>query len=320
MSAVGVVKPCREKEPLMQIDLPEPSGVDTQHWPLAAQGDWELPVVGEEGSWPKISIVTPSYNQAAFLEKTIRSVLLQGYPNLEYIIIDGGSTDGSIDIIKRYERWISFWASEPDRGQSHAINKGFIKATGDLLGWLNSDDFYLPGALFRIAEAYLEKRSVGAVYGQGHLIDEQDEVVFEPSLPQVSEQNLFEWFSGGAEFMQPSCLFSKQAWSQCGPLSEELDFAMDLDLWVKIAKSFEFRKIEDLLSMSYKHDQAKTTQHKELSRIDVAIVYAMHGNVKQARKELAKLLEKLNDCRQEINFINSLPLVWRIIRFFKNKR
>ncbi len=102
----------------------------------------------------KISVVTPSYNQGPYLEKTILSVIEQGYPNLEYIIIDGGSTDNSLEIIKKYERHLSYWVSEKDRGQSHAINKGFGHAGGDLFGWLNSDDFYAPDALKTAAEVY----------------------------------------------------------------------------------------------------------------------------------------------------------------------
>lgn len=300
-------------------EIPAPA-VLAQGWPWSVGILSREPVLPDGRSWPKISLVTPSFNQGAFLEKTIRSVLLQGYPNLEYIVIDGGSTDHSLEILKKYEPWLTTCVSEADRGQSHAINKGFSNATGELLGWLNSDDYFMPGALFALAEAYLEDCSVGAVYGRGDIVNEQGEVVLAPNLTQVSEQNLFEWFSGGAEFMQPSCLFTREAWQQCGPLSEDLHFAMDLDFWINIAKKFDFRSIDELLSISLKHEQAKTTVHKELSRIDVAIVYAKHGNVEQARKELDRLLDKLIACRGEIDFIHSLPLVHRIIRFFKNRR
>ena len=105
-------------------------------------------------AWPKISVVTPSYNQGKFIEETIRSILLQSYPNLEYIIIDGGSTDDSVQIIRKYEQWLTYWVSEPDRGQAHAINKGFARCTGELMGWINSDDSLFPNALHYLAVAH----------------------------------------------------------------------------------------------------------------------------------------------------------------------
>ena len=116
--------------------------------------DEPAPSLPEGESWPKISIVTPSYNQGQYIEETIRSVLLQNYPNLEYIIIDGGSTDNSVEIIKKYEPWISYWVSEPDQGQSHPINKGFEKATGEIFAYLNSDDLYVPGCLQCVARDF----------------------------------------------------------------------------------------------------------------------------------------------------------------------
>ncbi len=177
-------------------------------------------------SWPKISIVTPSFNQGDYIEKTIRSVLLQGYPNLEYIIIDGGSTDQTVDIIKKYEKWINFWVSEKDRGQSHAINKGLARTSGELLGWLNSDDYYLPGALFKLAKSYLEDTSVGAIYGQGHIVDESGAIVYTPKLETVTRENLFSWCFGN-DFMQPSCLCTRKAWQESGPIDETLNFALD---------------------------------------------------------------------------------------------
>src|SRR5437870_1420981 len=134
-------------------ELPSPPP-DKTGWPWTAETP-PLPPARPDGSaWPRISIVTPSYNQGQFIEETIRSVLLQGYPDLEYTIIDGGSTDQSIEIIKKHEPWLTYWVSEQDRGQAHAINKGLSRSTGEIFQWINSDDVLLSGALFELAAAY----------------------------------------------------------------------------------------------------------------------------------------------------------------------
>ena len=119
---------------------------------------------------PLVTVVTPSYNQAGFLEQTILSVLAQDYPQIEYMIVDGASTDGSVDIIRRYEPWLTYWVSEEDRGQSHAINKGLAIATGEILAWINSDDTYLQGILKIIANLFTN-REIHAVYGSAYIID-----------------------------------------------------------------------------------------------------------------------------------------------------
>jgi len=134
-------------------------------------------ILKKDQSYPKISIVTPSYNQAQFLERTILSVLNQNYPNLEYIIIDGGSTDESIEIIKKYEKYLTFWVSEKDDGQADAINKGFKVATGDFLAWQNSDDIYLPGAFFKVVERFKKYPDSDIVFGNMYLIDKNDEII-----------------------------------------------------------------------------------------------------------------------------------------------
>ena len=137
----------------------------------------EKVLLNKDPSWPKISIVTPSYNQAQFLERTILSVLNQNYPNLEYIIIDGGSTDGSVEIIKKYEKYLAYWISEKDKGQAHAINKGFEKATGELVGWQNSDDIYLPNAFYKVVEIFREKPDYDVYFGNIYFIDESDSII-----------------------------------------------------------------------------------------------------------------------------------------------
>src|SRR5882672_2272557 len=157
-------------------DLPQPPAAKVG-WPWTEATD-SLPELRSNGQpWPKVTIVTPSYNQGEFLEETIRSVLLQGYPNLEYIIIDGGSTDRSVEIIRRYEKWLAHWVSERDRGQSDAINKGFSRSTGDICAYLNSDDVYLPHALLSVARLFEKHPDAALLYGDCQLIDESSRVV-----------------------------------------------------------------------------------------------------------------------------------------------
>src|SRR5438309_6203079 len=135
----------------MSAKLPPPPPNHTG-WPWTEGAAPLGELMGDGSPWPRITIVTPSYNQGRFLEETIRSVLLQGYPNLEYMVIDAASTDESVEIIRKYERWLAYWVSEKDRGQTHAINKGLAKATGEIFSYLNSDDLLAPGALAAVAE------------------------------------------------------------------------------------------------------------------------------------------------------------------------
>lgn len=237
---------------------------------------------------PKISIVTPSFNQGKYLEKTILSVLEQGYPNLEYIIIDGGSTDESVDIINKYADRLTYWVSEPDRGQSHAINKGFARATGEIFGWLNSDDWYHPGSLQAVAEAFAANPQAGAVVGAGEMVDEGGVLIPHNEPELISKESLLNW--SDAFFCQPSCLFSRKAWDACGPLDENFHYAMDLDFWFKIAADFAFVRIEPLLSVNLVHTDAKTAAHALDMQVDAAMLIFRHGGEEAARANLEKLL------------------------------
>ena len=181
---------------------------------------------------PLVSIVTPSFNQAPYLEATIQSVLGQGYPRLEYIIIDGGSTDGSLEIIRRYARRLAHWSSEPDSGQTEAINKGFARAKGNVLAWLNSDDLYLPGAV-REAVEFLEKYpEIGLVYGDADFVNDAGEVVGRFPARQTSSARLRR---GYVHIPQQASFFRASLWRLVGPLDPTFYFAMDYDLWVRIA-------------------------------------------------------------------------------------
>ena len=183
-------------------------------------------------SLPKISIVTPSFNQAAFLEKTICSVLDQGYPNFEYIIIDGGSTDGSQEIIRQYEGSLTYWISEPDLGQTDAINKGFDRAQGEIFAWLNSDDTYQPGALEEVAEYMSLHPEIGMVYGSAMYIDEDDQPIARYPARSTDYQGLRRAVN---TISQQAMFFRSNLWRMVRPLDSSFYYAMDYDLWVRIA-------------------------------------------------------------------------------------
>jgi len=207
-------------------------------------------------SFPLVSIITPSFNQAEFLRRTIDSVLSQDYPNLEYIIIDGGSTDGSQDIIKEYQDRLAYWESSPDKGQTDAINKGFAKAAGKYLAWLNSDDIYHPGAISE-AVAYLETHpGVGLVYGDCTFIDARDRTIGCFPAAQTDYERLRR---GYVHIPQQASFFRAALWQEVGPLDPSFYFAMDYDLWVRLAKEAPLVYLPGLVWASFRlHGDAKT--------------------------------------------------------------
>jgi glycosyltransferase involved in cell wall biosynthesis len=216
-------------------ELPDPPAGKTG-WPWTEESG-QIPETMPDGSpWPKISIVTPSYNQGQFIEETIRSVLLQGYPNLEYIIMDGASTDGSVEIVKKYAPWLTYWTSEPDAGQSWAINAGWQRGTGDILAWVNSDDLLMPNTLQSAAGVFHSNKDAGFVHGIGEHIDEHSKVFgtffgseFDLEATLVSSENYV---------AQPSTFISRQALDRVGFLNCEFHVSMDWDLWLRIGAYF----------------------------------------------------------------------------------
>ena len=228
------------REPLQEVlsKLPHPPE-GKACWPWTIVDDYRDDLIAAADGLPKISVVTPSLNQAEFLEETIRSVILQGYPRSEYIVIDGGSTDGSIDILERYSAHINYWVSEPDEGQTQALNKGFARANGEWQMWLNSDDVLLPGALHRLAATIRNNPNADWIVGNVVVTDEnlQPKRTFEPVC------NTDDWTDflcnkrkTGTSIPQPGSCWSRNAWLEAGKLDETLRYVMDFEYWVRLAR------------------------------------------------------------------------------------
>jgi len=263
---------------------------------------------------PKISIVTPSFNQGDYIEETIRSVIDQGYPNLEYIVIDGGSDDSSVDIIRKHEHHISYWESNTDRGQSHAINKGFARATGEIFAWLNSDDYLLEGALDSVADAFSQNVDVGAFVGHGAKVDRDGEIRYYKEPGELTFESFCGWMDGG-NFMQPSCFFRRSAWEAAGPLNEDIHIALDVDLWLRMSQKVRFQKIDKLLSHALIHEEAKTTAQKNLMIVDCAMVIIRAGGEEYVRHRLDELANRLTEFEKAYERRSKMPIV-RMIRPF----
>lgn len=205
---------------------------------------------------PLVTIVTPSYNQVEYLARTMDSVLAQDYPNIEYIVIDGGSTDGSVELLEQYADRLAYWVSEPDRGQTEAINKGFARANGEIMAWINSDDTYQPGAVSAAVDYLMQHPEVGLVYGEANFIDEHDQVIGRFPAAQTDYQRLRQ---GYVHVPQQASFWRTAVWQQVGPLDDSLYFAMDYYLWVRIAERFPIRYLPGAFWANFRlHSDSKT--------------------------------------------------------------
>jgi glycosyltransferase involved in cell wall biosynthesis len=238
----------------------------------------------------RVSIVTPSFNQARFLERTIQSVLNQTYDDIEYIIIDGGSTDGSQDIIRRYEDRLAYWVSEKDKGQTDAINKGFSRANGAVMAWLNSDDTLEPQAVEQAIAALEENPTVGMVYGHGFFINTNDEKIGEFPSAQTDYRRLRR---GYVHICQQAAFWRADLWRKVGPLDDSVYFAMDYDLWLRLAKEAPILYIHEHWANFRLHGDAKTIAEDDRCWPDMLRIHLRDGGSRWSPLYVKYLLRKL---------------------------
>jgi glycosyltransferase involved in cell wall biosynthesis len=286
---------------------PAPAG--KTGWP------WDTETVLDEGhvasSTPRVTIVTPSYNQAEFLEETLRSVLLQNYPNLEYIVMDGGSTDGSVDILRKYAQHLAYWTSEKDGGASDAIAKGFQRATGSILAYLNSDDPYMPGAIHAVVRAFEEQPPCDVVFGNTYWTDPKGNILAERrQTPFWAASYLY----GGTDMQQPSTFWKREVYVKAGGMDPDFLTAFDTDLFFRfIACEAKFRHLKRFLSCFRIHPESKSStlierRTQELDKIRSAhLQHAYHSYY-------GSLLRNLGRVHRGFWYLVQGDLAWLISR------
>ncbi len=243
--------------------LPPPLDTTRTGWPWNVEHP-PLPPAGMVAeSWPQMTIVTPSFNQGAYLEETLRSVLAQGYPRLEYIVLDGGSTDNSVEILAHYDSCITHWESQPDAGQADAINRGFGMASGSVLAWLNSDDIYLPGTLVSVGRQFAAKPAAQLIYGEGWYINESSERI-EPCR-FVRRRFNRTYLVNRDPVLQPAAFWRRELWTAAGPLNSGLNWVFDWEWFIRAYDLTKFEYLPQFLA-GYRIQPAAKTRTGGLTR------------------------------------------------------
>jgi len=256
-------------------------------WPWSEETSPALYYAAPAGGWPRLTIVCPSFQQGRYLEETLRSVLLQNYPGLEFIILDGGSSDESVAILQKYSPWLAHWESQPDRGQSHAINKGCDRATGELLGWINSDDYYLPGAFAAVGREFrLAPHSL--IFGDWAERSGEDS-----ALTVVRERSAFAFqVAVGGRHLPSHATFWPRAAHQ--PVKENLRFTMDAELFKRLAAAgLRPRRIPQPLGVFRRHPAAKTATILDVARTESEAWSREQPWHTHPRWLLSRLIEKI---------------------------
>jgi GT2 family glycosyltransferase len=219
-----------------------------------------------------VSIITPSFNQGKYIEETIRSVLEQQYPAIEYIVMDGGSSDQTVDLLKKYDHGITRWVSQPDDGQADAINNGFRMASGEILAWLNADDAYLPGAIQKVVEYFRDHPEVDLVYGRAYNVDHRGNVIEAYGTEPFSAERLRE----RCFICQPSVFFRSKVFAEIGPLDTSLHLAFDYDYWLRAIRKFRFGYLPEFLSNNRWQMNSKSLSRPAAARREVLSILKKH--------------------------------------------
>ncbi|GAB5378643.1 MAG: hypothetical protein AcusKO_51050 [Acuticoccus sp.] len=272
----------------MPIEPLNPSSVlpfEATHWSLEAAA----------ADLPTLSLVMPIYNAGPYLERTLRSLLLNDLDGVEIIVMDGASTDNTPDILAHYAPLFHEMVSEPDSGQSDAINKGFARASGDILGWLNGDDLVLPDTLNAVRAAFRDSPEADVVVGDAAMVDLDLEVThaFRTAPENLTFAHLLDYASH--HLVQPSVFFTRKAWEAAGPLDETLHYAMDADLFLTMARTMTLVHLPREIAYSVYHEEAKTRRHRAASLSELALVEARHGGLEEARRTLDRLVALYNE-------------------------
>jgi glycosyltransferase involved in cell wall biosynthesis len=252
-------------------------------WPWTDERDGSSDAAPESPRLPSITIVTPSYNQGQFLEETILSVLRQGYPNLEYLVMDGGSNDNSREIIQRYAARLSYWRSEKDGGQSDAISQGFARSGGEILGWVNSDDLLLPGSLQKVGRYFAEHTETDCLVGGSVVVDELTRPVRNrlllPRIVGGERETLRKLLlRRGCSFYQPASFWRRAAYTAAGGLDTGFHFAMDYDLFLRLAERKPFGHLDELLACFRIHSQSKTSRLQAIRQSECTKLAQRYGS------------------------------------------
>ena len=276
--------------------------------------------------WPKISIVTPSFNQGQFIEQTIRSVLDQNYPNLEYIIIDGGSTDETVEIIKKYEQHLAYWISESDKGQTDAINKGFAKCTGEIFNWINSDDYYEPGVFYRLAQLFANNPSLNVVGGRewGFKDNHPTDKILHPG--SVIDKDVFETIRIGI-IDQPCTFFKRDKIQHAFPLDVSLKYVMDRQMWWSYLLKYgqdNILKTAEIFTWFRLHSQSKSIGkadqfEAEFDRLKLTLFRQLNAPVileNQLHKNLAVLNKSWEISIRPAHIIPAAFAAWYAERYY----